>query len=133
MTDKTILIKELATRINKLLDIPIINEQNEQVSGAQEYKGIGNERYYYARGKYIQRYLRESQVHQPLLLLLYQHEQYFQQPRYEYQHYGGEKNVLYDAERPRDRPEHSPAPDDHRRIRVNEKRFHEERYGYARI
>ena len=30
MTDKTILIKELATRINKLLDIPINNEQNEQ-------------------------------------------------------------------------------------------------------
>ena len=30
MTDKTILIKELATRINKLVDIPLINEQNEQ-------------------------------------------------------------------------------------------------------
>ncbi|MEN6445436.1 MAG: hypothetical protein ABFC98_05260 [Candidatus Cloacimonas sp.] len=30
MTDKATLTKELATRINKLLDIPLINEQNEQ-------------------------------------------------------------------------------------------------------
>lgn len=31
MTDRNILIKELATRINDLVNIPLINEQNEQV------------------------------------------------------------------------------------------------------
>ncbi len=31
MTDRNILVKELATRINALLDIPLINEENEQI------------------------------------------------------------------------------------------------------
>jgi len=31
MNDNNILVKELATRINQLVDIPLINEQNEQV------------------------------------------------------------------------------------------------------
>jgi len=30
MNDNNILVKELATRINQLVDIPLINEQNEQ-------------------------------------------------------------------------------------------------------
>ena len=30
MNDNNILIKELATRINQLVNIPLINEQNEQ-------------------------------------------------------------------------------------------------------
>jgi hypothetical protein len=31
MTDRSTLVKELASRINALLDIPLINEQNEQI------------------------------------------------------------------------------------------------------
>jgi hypothetical protein len=31
MTDRETLIKDLATRINALVNIPLINEQNEQI------------------------------------------------------------------------------------------------------
>ncbi len=31
MTEQTNLTKELATRINRLVNIPLINEQNEQI------------------------------------------------------------------------------------------------------
>jgi len=31
MTDRNILVKELATRVNSLVNIPLVNEQNEQV------------------------------------------------------------------------------------------------------